>query len=319
MNDVLKTAMQATSFPSVEEVAAYWNETADRALELMDRIRRRHNDFVDAFREAQIKPAEIAGSPLKWVMDSWIYWVDAVQRGIPAGTPFMLPCEIMPPMVKEQRKPTEKDNIFTAIERQASEQLVMLLNACQDFRDASDEFLLKDIYQNPWLKAMFPPTKPEAASETTLPPGMTEAERDIWLDRINKGGIPAGIVRAMVMVAGTDRVFDEREFEAAARILRESQRFENMSMEEFKQLSKEQACILQIDEERALNALRRLLPQQTHRREAYEVAEKISMADFAPADPEKALLEKLKTILQIDVELESPALAEAPSEEMQVA
>jgi hypothetical protein len=107
-------------------------------------------------------------------------------------------------------------------------------------------------------------------------------------------------------MAGADRVFDEREFEAAAKVVRESTRFEGMPLGEFKQLCKEQARILQIDEDRALNALTWLLPQQAHRKEAFAVAEKIAAADFVLVDEEKALLERLQNILQIEVEENNP-------------
>ncbi|WP_373501248.1 DUF3141 domain-containing protein [Desulfococcus sp.] len=247
----------------------------------------------------------------------WMHPMRASRYLFSDKNPFMLPFKTMAPVVRERRMPADTNNIFAAMERQASEQLVTMLNTYREVRDESDGFLFKRIYRNPWLTAAFPSAKPtDAAPVATSPAGMTEAERDTWIDKINKGGIPAGIVRVIVMMAGADHVFDEREFEAAAKIVRESQRFEDMPLAEFKQLAKEQARILQIDEDRALNALRWLLPQQAHRREAYEVAEKISMADFALVDEEKALLERLTSILQIDIEVESPAPVETPSENM---
>ncbi|MFP4030388.1 MAG: DUF3141 domain-containing protein [Desulfococcaceae bacterium] len=237
----------------------------------------------------------------------WLHPMRASRYGFSDWNPLMAPIRLMAPAVRENWKPASPANRFRQAEKRVSDAIVGGLNAWRDMRDAADEFLFKTVYGNPAWSLVFPEANRSeteadgaAAEIAARAEAATAADRDEWMDKINKGGIPAGIVRAIVWMAGADREFDEREFSEAGRIVRESERFADMSLDAFKEMAKEQARILQVDPEKARNALRRLLPRAEHRREAFEIAEKIAMADLVLVEEEKKALKTLREILQLE-------------------
>ncbi len=243
----------------------------------------------------------------------WMKWTHPMRTSrylFSDRNPFMAPFRFLAPLVKERRTPAGNDNRCRAAEKWMSDAVIEWLDAYRDIRDATDEFVFKRVYQHPFMLAAFPPEEPgQDVPPTSSPAELTTEDTRRWMDKLNKGGIQAGIVRIISLMAGADRTFDEREFEAAIKIVRESKRFKNMPVAAFKQLAKEQSRILQIDEEKAVNALRWLLPHRVHRREAFEIAEKIANADFDLVAAETVLLDRLKEILQID-DAPTPAPAE---------
>jgi len=242
----------------------------------------------------------------------WLHPMRVSRYAFSDLNPMMAPIKALTPIAREHRKPVSDNNSFLQTERRLSDTLVSMLNAYRDIRDATDEFLFKTVFENPWLKAMFPAGDLAPACPAPEAKAMPEDEREMWLERMNKGGITAGIVRVMVLMAGADRAFDEREFETARTIIQTNKRFADLSLAEFKNMAQQQARIIQIDPDRAFNALRWLLPQQSHRREAYEIAQKIAMADFVLVEAENLLLQKLAGILQIESD---SGPAEAPATE----
>jgi tellurite resistance protein len=63
---------------------------------------------------------------------------------------------------------------------------------------------------------------------------------------------------------------------------------------------KEQYCILAADEDRALEALRGLIPGEHDRDEALALARRIALADGSYREQEKAMLAKIARGLGID-------------------
>ncbi len=245
---------------------------------------------------------EIVAEDLKW-----LHPMRVSRYAFSDWNPLMASVRLLVPAVREEWKPAPPANRFRTAEKQVSDAVIGGLNAWRDMRDAADEFLFKTVYGNPGWALVFPDmngSESEADGSAAEIAAHTEAaiaaDRDDWADKINKGGIPAGIVRTIVWMAGADREFDEREFAEAGRIVRESERFADMSLDAFKEMAKEQARILQVEPEKSRKALRRLLPQAEHRREAFEIAEKIAMADLILVEDEKQALKMLREILQLE-------------------
>ena len=63
---------------------------------------------------------------------------------------------------------------------------------------------------------------------------------------------------------------------------------------------KEQARVLDLDENLALNGLARLLPNKKDRIEAFTIAEQIARADEKLDKREQAMLDRIKKILELD-------------------
>ncbi|MDM8539294.1 DUF3141 domain-containing protein, partial [Desulfobacterales bacterium HSG17] len=229
--------------------------------------------------------------------------------GFSDNNPFILPVKMLVPVVKDNRKPVSKDNLFLNMEKTFSNNIATALNCYRDVRDNTQEFMFKSIYGNPFMKMLFPES-PKAApdAKSDLKPDLEKPCKDTksasednarWIDAIEKGGVAEGLVRVMISMIGIDHIFDEREFKSASSFIREEERFKDISLEDLKKMSKEQSRILQTDETKALNALSILIPEREDRKLAYELAQKIAEADLHLADEEKVLLNKLKKILKV--------------------
>ncbi len=214
--------------------------------------------------------------------------------------PFMAPIRDLAPMVKEHRRPVSDDNLFLAVERAVSANIESVLNGYRDARDATHEFLFKSIYENPWVRTLFTQPLAEQIAETEEGPSPEmAADRKKWLEAADQGGIKEGLVRVMLVMADADRIFDEREFEVAKKVIRTNKRFKRMKAADIREMVKEQARILQTHEAEALAALPVLLPTKEDRMEALEIAHRIADADLELVDAEKALIDKIRQVLKL--------------------
>jgi pimeloyl-ACP methyl ester carboxylesterase len=75
--------------------------------------------------------------------------------------PFMLVFKTLAPVVKKDRSPVSPDNPFTVLEKSVSDTIVTLLDGYQSIRDHFEETLFFTIYENPWMKLLFPETSPK--------------------------------------------------------------------------------------------------------------------------------------------------------------
>ncbi|MGA8282248.1 MAG: DUF3141 domain-containing protein, partial [Desulfobacterales bacterium] len=74
--------------------------------------------------------------------------------------PFMLVFKTLSPVVKKNRSPVSPDNPFTVLEKSVSDTIVTLLDGYQSIRDRSEETMFFAIYENPWMRLLFPETSP---------------------------------------------------------------------------------------------------------------------------------------------------------------
>ena len=70
--------------------------------------------------------------------------------------PFMQIFKMLAPFVKENRNPASPDNPLMTIEKNISDNIVSILDSYQNSRDHFDEALFFAIYENPWMKLLFP-------------------------------------------------------------------------------------------------------------------------------------------------------------------
>ncbi|MBF0235203.1 MAG: DUF3141 domain-containing protein [Desulfamplus sp.] len=70
--------------------------------------------------------------------------------------PFMSSFRTLAPVVKENRSPVPPDNPFLSLEKNVSDSIVAILDSYQSIRDHFDERLFFAIYENPWMKLLFP-------------------------------------------------------------------------------------------------------------------------------------------------------------------
>jgi hypothetical protein len=98
--------------------------------------------------------------------------------------PFMQIFKMLVPAVKKNRIPVSPDNPFLTIEKNASDNIVTILDSYQSVRDHFDEALFFAIYENPWMKILFPEaSRRENRKETTKGKGVGNAYPTIRRER----------------------------------------------------------------------------------------------------------------------------------------
>jgi pimeloyl-ACP methyl ester carboxylesterase len=80
--------------------------------------------------------------------------------------PLMLIFKTLAPVVKDNRIPVSPDNPFSAIEKTVSDNIVTVLDGYQKIRDHFAETLFYAIYENPFMKMLYPETSPEKKPDT---------------------------------------------------------------------------------------------------------------------------------------------------------
>jgi tellurite resistance protein len=202
--------------------------------------------------------------------------------------------------VRAHRRPVEPDNPFLKWEKWFSTAVQSSLNSYRDLRDRLQERLFKRLYDNSWMKTLFPEENKTTADETT-PVGSEQnaIERDLWLRVMEKGGFEAAVVRIILAVANVNHRLDRREYAVAHRILQTNDRLKHLKPADLKRLVKEQAGIVAYDKGEAVRSLSALLPQKSDRIEAFEIANSVATADMELDQKEKDLLAEIQRTLKL--------------------
>jgi len=91
-----------------------------------------------------------------------------------------------------------------------------------------------------------------------------------------------------------------RHFEIGNEIARTHKALKRLKPADFKRILKEQAAILQADEDRAIGALSVLIKNKDDRMEALSIARRLCLVDGVYSDQEKMMIEKLKKGLSLE-------------------
>ena len=214
--------------------------------------------------------------------------------------PLMWPVKAMAPLVKEYRQSVAPDNPFKQAEKMMSQGIQMSLDAYRDWRDSTQEFVFKGLYDNSWMKTLFPETKsPTPPPKPECQPTQKEIERQLWIKTMQKGGFEEAVVRIIVAVSGINRMIDKRQYQAAQGIIDTNQRLKNIAYSDYKRMIKEQAAFLAYDQDEAIKSMIKLLPGKDEREAAFEIANSIATADMELDVAEEELLDKIKKSLRI--------------------
>ena len=100
-----------------------------------------------------------------------------------------------------------------------------------------------------------------------------------WLDMVEDGGFTEGVIRIMVAMAHTDVILNRRVLKTYRQIAEADERIKKLNAADFTQMIRQQACILHADQDKALNALAKLIPDKKDRAAALKIAEQVAVAD----------------------------------------
>jgi len=187
--------------------------------------------------------------------------------------PAMQSVKALAEQVRADRKPVAADNPLRGLEEASSAWITACWENYRVVRDAMTEAAFLGTYGSPVLQAMAGLGTPgpsserrinrDLASEAAAARQRTELER-----RFEVGGLPEAIVRALIHVRLPERGVDERGFAALQALRRAQPANRRLTFGEVKALFRDQYLLIRLDEERAVRAIPKLLPDSKPQRRA---------------------------------------------------
>jgi pimeloyl-ACP methyl ester carboxylesterase/tellurite resistance protein len=216
--------------------------------------------------------------------------------------PMLVPVKTAAPYIRENRHSVKEGNVFTEIEKMGSKFIEDSLDLYRNIRDMAQEQMFIGIYKNPMLKLFFPDamdlknTPEKLRKEKRSHNKVVKQDREALISSIEEGGYTEGVVRLMIAMAGADGRIEDAEYKVATRIVKAQKRLRNIGMDQLKNITRDQARILQTDYDKAIDALPLLIRTKKDRDRAMDFAQDIAFADEMIDDREKALLERLQAL-----------------------
>jgi Protein of unknown function (DUF3141) len=237
--------------------------------------------FATAKKVSEINLANYRTFVQPWVramatpqMAEWMHKLHPLRLGYEAfgrDTPAMKALATEAETIRENRKPAAKDNPFVKAQETASRNIVNALDKWRDAQESLSELLFLSIYGSPALQAAVgidpnanPSPRPEmsAAHRKALDARIAELK-----SRIGSGGLRECGIRALLYVGMARGMVDERGLEALRRMRREDAE-SRLTLDQFKTLVREQFFMLLLDQQAALAAIPKMLPQDMEQRRA---------------------------------------------------
>ncbi len=186
--------------------------------------------------------------------------------------PAMQPIKALAEKVRDDRKPVSDTNPLHRLEEATSAWITACWDNYRAVRDAMTEAAFLGTYGSPVLQAMVGLGTPAASGERRIDRDLAREAAELRQKselekRFEVGGLPEAIVRAVIHVRLPEGNVDERGFAAFDALRRAQAANRRLTFGEIKALFRDQYLLLRLDEERAVNAIPRLLPDNGPQRQ----------------------------------------------------
>jgi len=176
--------------------------------------------------------------------------------------PWVAPVAQAAAQARLHRQPAAPDNPYAIMERMVSNTIEAGLNMWQELRDAAGEQLFMNIYGSPlvqdWAglgaKADAPRKHPGVSPEHHR---FMEERADALRALMDQGGVREAAIRMLLYVAGAEGSIDERSFAMLRKMRADAD--SGLALQEFKDVARDQALMMRLDGEAALQAMPTLL------------------------------------------------------------
>jgi pimeloyl-ACP methyl ester carboxylesterase len=187
--------------------------------------------------------------------------------------PMMRPVKDLAEQVRADRRTVSPDNPLLSMEKVAATWMSTCWESYRLARDAMTEAVFLGTYGSPLVQAMVGLGTQHAPTERRIARDLAreadEAKMRAELGgKFDVGGLPQAVLRALIYVRLPQRSVDERGFAMLQAIRAMRPINDRMSLPELKACLKEQFLLLRLDEERAVRAISRLLPESEAARRA---------------------------------------------------
>jgi hypothetical protein len=187
--------------------------------------------------------------------------------------PLMQPVAALAESVRAHRQPVTAENPLLMMQQAVSDQIIKGLDVFTELRDASVEAIFMSVYDSPLLQALVglradgAETRRHVERELSHEVALQEMQSNLKAE-IDKGTAIDAALRALLYIARPEGTFDERGFTILKELSSERPAAQRITLSELKGLMKDQYMIVALDEERAIAALPKLLPDDRAERGA---------------------------------------------------
>ncbi len=194
--------------------------------------------------------------------------------------PFMQPVKMMADIIRATRQPVSLDNPLLAAERAMSSWITSCLQTMGEFRDAMTETIFLNTYGSPFLQALLglgtEQAAPRRVERDLVREAATARMRSELEQRFDAGGPDEAALRSVIYVRLPERSVDERSFSVIKLIGESRPAGKQMGLAKFKEMVREQYLLVCLDEERAIDAVPKLLgTDAVVRKEALDILHRI--------------------------------------------
>jgi hypothetical protein len=208
--------------------------------------------------------------------------------------PWLWPLPALASAVKAGRQAAPPDNPYHRIEKASSDVITAGLNLYRDLRDATMESLFFQLYGP---AAVFELVGEPAAELSPAEPN----PRDLQLVRdalaaIGTGGYPEALALIGALVGKQAGRIPLGRLELVERLVRSDKILSQLSANEVRRIKAEQAVVAEVEPERGLESLPKLLAAPADRKRALAVLEEAVAAVELTAQ-QRAMLKRVKSVL----------------------
>lgn len=165
------------------------------------------------------------------------------------------------PYVRENRMEAPQDNTFRQVEQAASDTIGAVLDGYRDIRDSACKMIFYGMYDNPVAhyllqEAMDIPDIPLDVGCETLE---KEPHGEHWIARMVDGGFLQGLMRGLLALGSVKLVVDKKQLNTMKELMKGRKHLHDMTLQEAKQVVKEQSELLSFNRELAISTLPELI------------------------------------------------------------
>ncbi|WP_445657289.1 DUF3141 domain-containing protein [Achromobacter sp. NCFB-sbj8-Ac1-l] len=215
--------------------------------------------------------------------------------------PLIAPIAKVAEQVREHRQPASPANPFLIAQEMFSNLIETGLNIFQELRDSADERTFMSVYGSPLVQDLA-----GLGGKDGLPrrhPGVSPEHRRFMEERaaelrslLQEGGLRVAAIRMLLYVAGAEGGLDERSFALIRKMRAEAGN--SMTLQEFKDIVRDQAMMMRLDSAAVLQTMPHLL-------------------ESSPPDAIREALDSMKHVLEA-AEPMSPAARQSLAEMEQI-
>ena len=219
------------------------------------------------------------------------------------SNPWMKGIPKLAATVSAARRPVVPDNPLLKLQTQVSAQITTALDRYRAARDKLQEQMFFGFYGSPFVQARLGIT--DSTIVRPLPVASPEmlaarqAQADAYAAMLDTGGFDEALTRAVLYVIAADGVLDQR---CALALNAARQQLMHLSLAVFKVLVRDQFFVLQLEPERAVEALAPLVPKAAARKELLQQVRAIIGAGDPPTAAERDRLARLSHVLAVPIE-----------------